>query len=369
MFSIKKPTNIGVKFQGALKKNLLGVTQNSYVGAPSSLCAGCGHDSITAAIIAACFESSIPAWQVAKLSGIGCSSKTPAYFLPEAHGFNAVHGRMPSIATGACLANNSMYYLGVSGDGDTGSIGLGQFAHAMRRQVPLLYILENNGVYGLTKGQFSATADKGSLSAKSAKLAKAKKSTAKLDANPFSAIDPVLLAMDLGATFVARSFSGDKEQLVPLIQAAMQHKGFALIDIISPCVSFNNHADSTKSYTYVREHEQHWTAVDDFIPKAASVDAQYAAGSKLDLRLQDGSYLCLQKTAADHDPCDKDKAREFVRACAAEGAIATGLFYIDTEAEDLHSLLGTPARPLRDFTFAELSPGSAALEKLQAGLR
>src|SRR5271170_5313486 len=225
----------------ALEANAQGFTRRDYEGAMSTLCAGCGHDSISAAIIQACFELDLPPHRIAKLSGIGCSSKTPTYFLGRAHGFNSVHGRMPAVATGANLANRELIYLGVSGDGDTASIGLGQFAHAMRRDVNMVYIVENNGVYGLTKGQFSATSDRG---------AKSKRGVTNSD----EAIDLVALAIQLGASFVARSFSGDKAQLVPLIKAAFEHRGAAFIDVISPCVTFNNHAGSTKSFDYVREH-------------------------------------------------------------------------------------------------------------------
>ena len=227
-------------FHPSLQKNEIGLTRRDYEGAITTLCAGCGHDSITAAVIQAFWELSIPPHRVAKLSGIGCSSKTPAYFLREAHGFNSVHGRMPAVATGANAANGDLHYIGVSGDGDSLSIGLGQMCHAIRRNVNLLYILENNGVYGLTKGQFSASADKGSPAKKG-------------EANTMEAIDGVLLALTLGATFVARSFSGDKAQLVPIIKAGLAHRGFAFIDVISPCVTFNDHEGSTKSYAYTRE--------------------------------------------------------------------------------------------------------------------
>src|SRR5258707_1783710 len=274
-----------------LPKNKVGFTRRDYEGKVSTLCAGCGHDSISAALIQAFFELDILPHRVAKLSGIGCSSKTPDYFLGNSHGFNTVHGRMPSVLTGANLANRELIYLGVSGDGDSASIGLGQFAHVMRRGVNMIYILENNGVYGLTKGQFSATADKGS---------KAKKGSINADA----AIDTVSLALLMGATFVARSFSGDKQQLIPLVKAAIAHQGAAFIDVISPCVAFNNHPGSTKSYEYVTEHNEAMNALDFMIPRD-EITADYAAGSTSDVVQHDGSTIRLRKLAEDYDPTDK----------------------------------------------------------------
>src|SRR6195256_954216 len=247
-----------------LPKNALGYTRRDYEGAVSTLCAGCGHDSISAAIVRACFNLELPPHRIAKLSGIGCSSKTPTYFLGASHGFNSVHGRMPSVLTGANLANRELIYLGVSGDGDSASIGLGQFAHAMRRGVNMVYIVENNGVYGLTKGQFSATADRGSKSKRGV-------------TNSDNSIDLAAMALQLGATFVARSFSGDKEQLVPLIPAAIEHQGAAMIDVISPCVAFNNHAGSTKSFDYVREHNEAVNRL-DFITGRAAINVAYKPG-------------------------------------------------------------------------------------------
>src|SRR6476619_6091941 len=269
-----------------LPKNALGFTRRDYEGAVSTLCAGCGHDSISAAIVRACFELELPPHRIAKLSGIGCSSKTPTYFLGQSHGFNSVHGRMPSVLTGANLANRELIYLGVSGDGDSASIGIGQFAHVMRRGVNMTYILENNGVYGLTKGQFSATADKGS---------KAKKGATNKD----SAIDTVSLALLMGATFIARSFSGDKKQLTPLIRAAIAHQGSAFIDVISPCVAFNNHAGSTKSYDYVREHNEAVNRL-DFWPSRESISAEYAEGDVIEVPAgAEGSIIRLRKLASD----------------------------------------------------------------------
>ncbi|HXW19430.1 MAG TPA: 2-oxoacid:ferredoxin oxidoreductase subunit beta, partial [Roseiarcus sp.] len=275
----------------ALSVNELGFTRRDYEGAISTLCAGCGHDSISAAIIHACFELNLPPHRIAKLSGIGCSSKTPTYMLGQSHGFNSVHGRMPSVLTGASLANRELLYLGVSGDGDTASIGLGQFAHAMRRGVDMVYIVENNGVYGLTKGQFSATSDRGSKSKKGAD-------------NPDSPIDLVATAVQLGATFVARGFSGDKAQLVPLIKAAFEHRGAAFIDVISPCVAFNNHEGSTKSFDYVREHNIALNSL-DFVSGRAPIEVEYAEGTSETVVLHDGSAIRLRKLAGDHDWRDR----------------------------------------------------------------
>ncbi|MDE2093466.1 MAG: 2-oxoacid:ferredoxin oxidoreductase subunit beta, partial [Burkholderiales bacterium] len=272
-----------------LKKNAVGYTRRDYEGKVSTLCAGCGHDSISAAVIEACWELDVQPHRLAKLSGIGCSSKTPDYFLGNSHGFNTVHGRMPSVLTGANLANRDLVYLGVSGDGDSASIGLGQFAHVMRRGVNMLYILENNGVYGLTKGQFSATADAGS---------KAKRGAINTDA----AIDTVSLALLMGATFVARSFSGDKKQLVPLIKAGLAHQGAAFIDVVSPCVAFNNHAGSTKSYDYIREHNEAVNRL-DFWPSRDAINSDYAPGELIEVPAgAEGSMLRLRKLHADYDP-------------------------------------------------------------------
>ena len=277
----------------AIETNALGLTHRDYEGSISTLCAGCGHDSISAAIMRACFELSLPPHRIAKLSGIGCSSKTPTYFLGQSHGFNSVHGRMPSVLTGANLANRDLIYLGVSGDGDSASIGIGQFAHSIRRGVNMVYIVENNGVYGLTKGQFSATSDQGSKSKRGI-------------VNNDSAIDLVAMALQLGATFVARSFSGDKRQLVPLIKAAIEHKGAAFIDCISPCVAFNNHDGSTKSFDYVRAHNAMLNTL-DFITPRAPITADYAAGAVEEVRLHDGSTLRLRKLAADYRRARPDR--------------------------------------------------------------
>jgi len=338
-----------------LPKNKLGFTHRDYEGTVSTLCAGCGHDSISAAIIQAFFELDIPPHRVAKLSGIGCSSKTPTYFLGNSHGFNSVHGRMPSVLTGANLANRDLIYLGVSGDGDSASIGLGQFAHLMRRGVNMVYIVENNGVYGLTKGQFSATADKGS---------KAKRGAI----NNEESIDLVMLALELGATFVARGFSGDKAQLVPLIRAAVAHQGAAFIDVLSPCVAFNNHPGSTKSYDFVREHNEAVNRL-DFMPSRAEITADYAPGTVREVVQHDGSVVRLRKLHDDFDPTDKLAVTSYLQQRKAAGEIVTGLLYVRPDADDLHRLLNTVDAPLNGLGEKELVPGAAALEKLNASLR
>jgi 2-oxoglutarate ferredoxin oxidoreductase subunit beta len=339
----------------ALPTNALGYTRRDYEGTISTLCAGCGHDSISAAIIEACFELAIEPHRVAKLSGIGCSSKTPTYFLGNSHGFNSVHGRMPSVLTGANLANRDLIYLGVSGDGDSASIGFGQLAHAIRRAVRMVYIVENNGVYGLTKGQFSATADRGSKSKRG-------------NVNRDSPIDLVAVALHLGATFVARSFSGDKEQLVPLIKAAIEHEGSAFIDVVSPCVAFNNHAGSTKSYDYVRAHNEAVNRLDLVAPRSP-IAASYPPGSVEFVEQHDGSIIALRKLNDEYDLRDRLAAMNFLEVHAARGEIVTGLLYLNPAPEDLHDHANTVAAPLNSLTEEDLCPGSAALEAVNAGLR
>jgi len=338
-----------------LTKNKVGYTRRDYEGRISTLCAGCGHDSISAAIVQACWELDIEPHRVAKLSGIGCSSKTPDYFLGASHGFNTVHGRMPSVLTGANLANRSLLYLGVSGDGDSASIGLGQFAHAMRRGVRMAYIVENNGVYGLTKGQFSATADLGSKSKKGV-------------LNHDSPVDLVGIALQLGASYVARSFSGDKEQLVPLIKGAMAHGGAAFIDVISPCVTFNNHSGSTKSYDYVRQHNEAVSRI-DFISPGQEISTSYQPGEMVDVTNHDGSILRLRKLDHDYDPTNRHAALDHMQRKAAQGEVLTGLLYIDPLATDLHAALNTAAAPLNTLGPDKLCPGAATLEKINASLR
>jgi 2-oxoglutarate/2-oxoacid ferredoxin oxidoreductase subunit beta len=351
MSYIAKPS----AYHPALKKNALGLTHRDYEGAMSTLCAGCGHDSITAAIIEACFELELPAHRIAKLSGIGCSSKAPTYFLGHSHGFNGVHGRMPSMTTGANLANKDLVYIGISGDGDTASIGLGQFCHAVRRHLNMVYIVMNNGCYGLTKGQFSATNDKTSPSKKG-------------EPNPFDAIDLCQIAIQLGAGFVARSFSGDKKQLVPLIKAAIGYKGFAFLDVVSPCVTFNNHPASTKSYDYVRAHNQVLETI-DFIEEKEEITADYAEGTSIPVAMHDGSCLVLHKLDTSHDPRDADAALMTIRKSAAKCEVVTGLLYINECQEDLHSALGTADRPLNAVPMSELCPGAQRLSEINARLR
>lgn len=351
MTSIAKPR---VRHPG-LPRNGLGLTRRDYEGAMSTLCAGCGHDSITAALIDAFFRLDIPPHRVAKLSGIGCSSKTTAYFMSQAHGFNAVHGRMPAIATGVSAANRDLYIVGVSGDGDSLSIGLGQMCHAIRRNVQMLYVLENNGVYGLTKGQFSASADIGSKSKKG-------------EPNLQPPIDPVLLALTLGAGFVARSFSGDKAQLVPILEAGIKHGGFALVDVISPCVTFNDHEASTKSYLYTRQHYSEVAPV-DFVPLRREIATSYAEGSVRSVTMHDGSVVHFRKLAEDYDPTDRAAAFNYVREAQARGEVVTGLLYIDPDTADMHAIAGTSDTPLVDLPYESLCPGSAALAELMEEYR
>ncbi len=338
-----------------LKTNELGYTKTVYEGSLSTLCAGCGHDSISAAIVQSCFELSIEPHRLAKLSGIGCSSKTPAYFLSQSHGFNSVHGRMPSVATGANLANKELIYFGVSGDGDTASIGMGQFVHVIRRNLNMVYMVRNNGCYGLSKGQDSATADEGSKSKAGS-------------VNMFNAIDLPSLALELGASFVAQSFSGDKTQLIPLIKAAIKHPGFALINVISPCVTFNNNPGSTKSYDYVREHIE-LTSTVDFVPLQEEITTSYEEGTDKDITLHDGSHLLLHKLESEWNPEDRMSAINALQKTKINGEILTGLIYIEPETRDLHHLLHTVDKPLNTLTAEELCPGNNALQELNAELR
>jgi len=339
----------------ALPVNRIGYTKSDYEGALSTLCAGCGHDSISAAIVQACFELSIEPHKVAKLSGIGCSSKTPAYFLGNSHGFNSVHGRMPSVATGAYLSNKDLIYFGVSGDGDSASIGLGQFVHAIRRNINMVYIVMNNGCYGLTKGQDSATADEGSVSKAGSQ-------------NPYQAIDLASLAVELGASFVAQSFSGDKSQLIPLIIAGMNHKGFALINVISPCVTFNNNKGSTKSYDYVREHISATGAL-DFIPKQKEITTSFDPGTKKSIKLHDESYLLLRKLTDDWDPTNRVSTADALQRARNRGEILTGLIYINNEMLNLHEILETRDEPLNSLGEKELCPGVDILAEINQSLR
>lgn len=337
------------------QKNDVGYTKRDYEGSISTLCAGCGHDSISAAIVQACFEMAIEPHRVAKLSGIGCSSKTPTYFLGQSHGFNSVHGRMPSVATGANMANRDLLYIGISGDGDTASIGMGQFAHVVRRALNMVYIVENNGCYGLTKGQDSATADVGSKN-KSGKE------------NHYQPIDLVSQALQLGASFVGRSFSGDKRQLVPLLKAAFSHHGFAFIDVISPCVTFNNNSGSTKGYEYVRDHLEATNTM-DFIPMREEITTHYAEGATQEVTLHDGSVIHLTKADGSLDVTNRSESLRLIREADQKNQILTGLLYVDTDAQDVHSVINTSEKSLNSLTEKELCPGSEALERINESLR
>lgn len=338
-----------------MPKNKLGLTSRDYEGAVSTLCAGCGHDSVTAAIIQAVFELGIEPHMLAKMSGIGCSSKTPAYFINQAHGFNSVHGRMPSVTTGANAANREMKYIGVSGDGDSLSIGVGQFVHAIRRNLNMCYVIENNGVYGLTKGQFSASADIGSLPKKGLP-------------NTQEPIDPVSTALSLGATYIARSFSGDKEQLVPLLKGALMHRGFALVDIVSPCVTFNDHEGSTKSYAHTRQFYHH-VAEFDYIPPTEEIKASYDAGDAIPITLHDGSTIILRKIDREYDLTSRAVAFKYLRERFNAGEITTGLLYLNESRAEMHELLGNVDTPLSQLPLEGLIPGGEELKKLQGRYR
>ena len=338
-----------------LRQNELGLTIRDYEGSMSTLCAGCGHDSITAAIVRALWEIGMQPHMLAKMSGIGCSSKTPAYFVNGAHGFNSAHGRMPAITTGAAAANRELTYIGVSGDGDSLSIGLGHMCHAIRRNVRMVYVIENNGVYGLTKGQFSASADVGSKSKRG-------------EPNQLAPIDPVMLALSIGATFVARSFSGDKDQLVPILKAAFRHRGLALIDVISPCVTFNDHTGSTKSYLYTRKHAV--TATDaDFVPPASEIVATISPHDVTAVTLHDGSILRFRSVPEGYDPTDRAKVVSFLQQRQQKGEILTGLLFVDELAPDMHDVNNTAEAPLSRLPYEQLCPGSEALDKLQEEFR
>jgi 2-oxoglutarate ferredoxin oxidoreductase subunit beta len=347
----KKPTVA----HPSLRPNAIGLTLRQYEGAMSTLCAGCGHDSVTAAIVRAFWEEATPPHMIAKLSGIGCSSKTPTYFVSGAHGFNSAHGRMPAIAAGASAANKDLTYIGISGDGDSLSIGLGQLCHAIRRNVNMLYVIENNGVYGLTKGQFSASADLGSKSKRG-------------EPNRQSPIDPVMVALSLGASFVARSFSGDKEQLVPLLKAGLRHRGFALIDVVSPCVTFNDHEGSTKSYRTTRERNVEVVHT-DLVPLSREITASYAAGSTTDVTMHDGTVMRLTKVAPDYDPTNRQAAQAYLQQRQSGGEMPTGLLFVDQTAPDMHELNGTTDVPLTRLPFEKLCPGRAVLDEIQDAFR
>jgi 2-oxoglutarate ferredoxin oxidoreductase subunit beta len=335
--------------------NRLGLTPADYRGGKSTLCAGCGHNAISERIADAMFRMGVPPERVAKLSGIGCSSKSPAYFMSRSHAFNTVHGRMPSVATGAVLANRTLHALGVSGDGDTGSIGLGQFLHLVRRNVPLVYVIEDNGVYGLTKGQFSATADPGS--------------TLKTgEANRLPAVDLCTLALQVGATFVGRSFSGDKKQLSALLEAAVVHRGTAVLDVISPCVTFNDHEGSTRSYAFVKEHDDPLQEL-SFVPAFEEIAVQYEPGTATEVRLHDGSRLILRKLEEPFDPTDRVKAIARLSQARVAGELLTGLFFIDPAAPSFVDLLALDDRPLATLPEEAVRPPKAALDEAMEELK
>ena len=337
------------------KVNRIGLTVADYKGKPSTLCDGCGHDAVSSQLTKAFFELGIQPYQVAKLSGIGCSSKTPAYFLGKSHGFNGVHGRMPSLAAGTVLANRTLRVVGVSGDGDTASIGIGQFVHLLRRNLPIVYIVENNGVYGLTKGQFSATSDLGS-----------KLKTGVV--NELPPIDLCTLAVELGATYVARSFAGDPKQLVALLEGALSHKGTSVLDIISPCVTFNNHPGSTKSYTWGKEHEEMLHEV-GFVPYFEQINVDYEEGSALEVALHDGSRIVLKKLERDYDPTDRTCALSLLREASEKGQFLTGLVYVDPERENFLELLDLVEEPLALLPMERLRPPQEALDEVMESLK
>jgi 2-oxoglutarate ferredoxin oxidoreductase subunit beta len=351
MPSITKP----VAAHPSLLSNEVGLTIRDYEGAMSTLCAGCGHDAITAALVRALWELSIPRHMIAKLSGIGCSSKTPAYFVSAAHGFNAAHGRMAAIATGSNAANRDLVHIGVSGDGDSLSIGLGHLCHAIRRNVRMVYLIENNGVYGLTKGQFSASADVGSRPKRG-------------QPNRLAPIDPVLLGLSLGATFIARSFSGDKDQLVPILKAAIAHRGFALVDVISPCVTFNDHEGSTKSYLHTREHRIKVTET-DFVPPAQAIQATIPRFAATSVAMHDGSLVHFRAVPEGYDPTDRHAVVAYLNDPQRTGEVITGLLYLDEAVADLHEVNATSDVPLTRLPYAALCPGSAELANLQESFR
>jgi len=323
--------------------NRIGLPRDAYKGSATTLCAGCGHNSITNHLVKALYELGVEPHVLAKMSGIGCSSKTPAYFVDQAHGFNGVHGRMPALTTGAGLADRKLVMLGVSGDGDTVSIGLGGFMHLMRRNLDCTYIIEDNGTYGLTKGQFSATADVGSVQKRGS-------------VNTYQPIDPCAVALTLSCTFVARSFSGDGKQLVPLIKAAIAHRGTAVLDVISPCVTFNDHDGSTKSYSWVKDHDEQIQDV-TFIPFFEEIHVDYEPGTMKEVELHDGSHLVLKKLAEDHDPTDRIGAMRLIEEARERNQLLTGLLYIDEDAQDFATREHLPSRPLRDYDEAELRIG------------
>jgi 2-oxoglutarate ferredoxin oxidoreductase subunit beta len=339
----------------ARKLNRIGLDVQPYRGGKTTLCAGCGHNAISERIVDAFFEMGIDPRQVIKLSGIGCSSKSPAYFLGAAHGFNTVHGRMPSVGTGAMLANRTLTAIGVSGDGDTGAIGIGQFVHLMRRNLPIIYIIEDNGCYGLTKGQFSPTADVGSMLKNGV-------------VNELPPIDTCALAIQLGATFVARSFSGDKKQLLSILKASLSHRGTSLIDVLSPCVTFNDHEGSTKSYAYVKDHDEPLGEV-SFVPYFDDISVEYDAGTTKEVQLHDGSRLYLKKVSDDYDPTDKMGAMRLMHETASRGEFATGVLYVEPAKEDFLGMLNIVDEPLATLPLERVRPGRHVLDEVMESLK
>jgi 2-oxoglutarate ferredoxin oxidoreductase subunit beta len=337
------------------KVNRIGLEVVGYKGSKTTLCAGCGHNAVSERIVECFYELGIQPWNVAKLSGIGCSSKTPAYFLGLSHGFNGVHGRMPSIATGAMLGNRTLLGIGVTGDGDTASIGLGQFMHLLRRNLPFVYVIENNGVYGLTKGQFSATADLGS-----------KLKTGIL--NELPPFDCCALALEWGATFVARSFSGDKKQLQAILKAAITHTGLSVIDVISPCTTFNDHEGSTKSYSYVKDHEEQLNEL-DFVPFYEDISAEIAEGEVKEVEMHDGSKLRIKKLGRDYDPTNKFDALKAIDESNKNGEVLTGVYYVDTSKPNFLDLLSIDAAPLATLPESKIRPPKEALDEAMEELR
>ncbi len=337
------------------KVNRIGLDAATYKGGKTTLCAGCGHNSISERIIEAFYGMGVDPTQVIKLSGIGCSSKSPAYFLGSSHGFNAVHGRMPSVGTGALLANKNLIAIGVSGDGDSGAIGIGQFVHLMRRNMPIVYIIEDNGCYGLTKGQFSPTADLGS--------------TLKTGvANDLPPIDTCALAIELGASFVARSFSGDKKQLLTILKAALAHRGTAMIDVLSPCVTFNDHEGSTKSYSWVKDHDEPLEEI-SFVPFFEDITIEHEPGTTQEVELHDGSKLYLKKLAEAYDPTDKLEALRTLHESNRRGELPTGIIYLEPDKDDFTQLLNLVDEPLATLPLERTRPSRAVLDEIMEGLR
>jgi 2-oxoglutarate ferredoxin oxidoreductase subunit beta len=337
------------------KVNRIGLEVLPYKGGRTTLCAGCGHNAITERIIEAFWEMGVQPWEVAKLSGIGCSSKTPAYFLSQSHGFNAVHGRAPAVATGALLGNHKLHCIVVTGDGDTASIGIGQFMHMLRRNVPLTYVIENNGVYGLTKGQFSATADLG-----------AKLKTGVI--NDLTPIDCCLAGIELGATFVARSFSGDKRQLSAILKASISHKGLSIIDVISPCTTFNDHEGSTKSYGYMKDHEEPLHEV-DFVPFYDDITVEISEGTSQEVQLHDGSRLILRKLGRDYDPTNQIGAVEALHRSTKSGEVLTGILYVDNSRDSFTDMLKLVEQPLATLPEDVVRPSRESLARVMEEFR